>query len=59
MITCVMEEIHERNKSYSWDEAIRKSRENLKYVEAFKRYLENPVSLDPELKEIKVRIAFT
>ena len=53
VITCHMEVIHERNKAASWRTVLTKARENVKYVEAFKKYLENPVVFDSELKEHK------
>ncbi len=52
-ITCHMEIIHERNVAACWQTVLRKASENVKYVEAFMKYLENPVVIDPELKEHK------
>lgn len=48
-----MEEIHERNYARKWSTVVAKARQNVAYVRAFKAYLENPVSFDPELKELK------
>jgi hypothetical protein len=36
---------------------LQKARENVVYVEAFKKYLDNPVTLDKELKDHKVTIS--
>ena len=52
-ITCHMEVIHGNNISRTWENALNKARENVAYVQAFKRHLQNPVVLDPEDKEIK------
>ena len=48
-----MEQIHDRNYARRWSTVIAKARQNVEYVRAFKAYLENPVSFDPELKAIK------
>ena len=53
VITCEMERIHERNNVTSWESVLQKARDNVKYVQAFKSYLENPVVFDEELKEHK------
>jgi len=37
----------------TWRSALQKARENVIYVEAFKRYLENPVTLEKTLKDHK------
>ena len=52
-ITCHMEVIHGKNSSRTWETALNKARENVAYVKAFKRHLQNPVVLDLEDKEIK------
>ena len=53
MIACERERIHERNHSTSWESVLQKGRNNVKYVEAFKCYLENPVVFEADLKEHK------
>jgi hypothetical protein len=49
-MTCHLEAIHESRKHSTWKSALKKARENVLYVEAFKRYLDNPVTLDNVLK---------
>ncbi len=49
-IACHRERIRERNESYTWEVVLRKCGENVKYVRAFKAHLDNPVTLDAELK---------
>jgi hypothetical protein len=52
-ISCHMERIHERNENGTWETVLRKARENVVYVRAFKAHLDNPVALDPELRAQK------
>lgn len=52
-ITCHMEAIHDRHFSASWDSVLQKARDNVKYIQAFKKYLENPVVFDTDLREHK------
>ena len=59
VIACEMERIHERNYARSWESTLQKARENVKYVEAFKKYLENPVVFDADLKEHKDKMDLT
>ena len=49
-ITCHLDEIHSKNESKRWQVVLKKARENLKYFKAFKSYLENPVTLDVDLR---------
>ena len=49
-MTCHLEAIHESRKHSTWESSLKKARENVLYVEAFKRYLDNPVTLDNALK---------
>ena len=52
-ITCHMEEIHGNNLNHTWDTVLSKARENVAYVEAFKRHLQNPVVLDQIDRDVK------
>lgn len=52
-IACHMERIRERNHTSQWSTVLEKAAENVLYVEAFKSYLVNPVSLSAELKAVK------
>jgi len=52
-MTCHLESIHESHKNSSWPVVLKKARENVVYVEAFKKYLDNPVTLDKDLKDLK------
>ena len=52
-ITCHMEEIHGRHLNHTWEIVLSKARENVAYVEAFKRHLQNPVVLDQSDKDVK------
>ena len=52
-MTCHLEAIHESSKNSLWTTVLKKARENVKYVEAFKKYLDNPVTLDKDLKDHK------
>ncbi len=49
-IACHLESIRERNENCTWSATLRKCRENVVYVEAFKRHLDNPVTVDAELR---------
>ncbi len=49
-ITCHLESIRERNESSSWTATTRKCGDNVRYVEAFRQHLENPVTVEPELR---------
>ena len=49
-MTCHLEAIHESRKHSTWESSLKKARENVLYVEAFQRYLDNPVTLDNVLK---------
>ena len=53
VITCQLEEIRQRSHNHRLDTILKKCRENVKYVESFKRYLDNPMALDIESKECK------
>jgi hypothetical protein len=55
-MTCLMESIFESRENSRWSTVLRKARENVVYVEAFKRYLDNPVTLDKELRDVKEAI---
>ena len=52
-MTCLMESIYESRENGRWSTVLRKARENVDYVEAFKKYLDNPVTLDKELRDRK------
>ncbi len=49
-ITCQMEVIRKRNENRNLEVVVRKCRENVVYVEAFKAHLTHPVTMDKELK---------
>ena len=53
VITVHLQEIKLRNEAKRLDVLLQKSRDNVQYVEAFKRYLMNPMGLDLSSKEIK------
>ena len=55
-MTCLMESIYETRENGRWSTILRKARENVDYVEAFKKYLDNPVTLDKALRGRKEAI---
>ena len=55
-MTCLMESIYETRENGRWSTILRKARENVDYVEAFKKYLDNPVTLDKALRDRKEAI---
>ena len=55
-ITCHMEEIHGNHLSRTWETVLEKARDNVAYVAAFKRHLQNPVVLDATDREVKERL---
>ena len=52
-ITCYLEEIRRKEDNKKLSAVLQKCRENVEYVTAFKRYLDNPMALDLESKECK------
>lgn len=55
-ITCHMEQIHEEKVSRTWGNVLAKARENVMYVSAFEDYLKNPVTLEPDHRDLKSEI---
>ena len=55
-ISCHMERIRERNEKNTWSTVVRKARENVVYVRAFRSHLENPVAIDQALRAEKERL---
>ncbi|XP_071747088.1 intermembrane lipid transfer protein VPS13D [Lepeophtheirus salmonis] len=52
-ITSHMERIHKRNAQYSWSNVLSMAQENVKYVDAFREYLLNPVGISQDIKMFK------
>ena len=52
-ITSFLEEIRRKANNKKMSVILQKCRENVKYIAAFKRYLDNPMALDLESKECK------